>query len=65
MKDKWLRLSVVLSLLAASACKTNEDFSEKTASFVAVTGSELFGNSNSFQLTLTKGWDMDTMETLK
>lgn len=48
MEDNWFRLSVVLSLLAASDCKTNEDFSEKAASFVTVTGSELLGNSNRY-----------------
>jgi len=54
MEVNCFRPYVVLSLLAASASKTNEDGSEKAALFVTVSGSELLDNSNSFQLTQAK-----------
>ena len=65
MEDNYFRPYVVLSLLAASASKANEDGSQKAALFVTVTGSELLDNSNSFQRAQAKGQAMGTTETLK
>lgn len=65
MGDNWFRPSVVLSPLAANVSKTAEDSNGKAALCVTVIGSELLDNSNSFQLTWTKGKAMDTTATPK